>query len=162
MAISKPCCPDSMTKFLLDIFSDKDTAGLFYTTDMMVLIDIVARQLADLGPEEEVCKPHTSTPLQFTHQTHTYTVKAFLARPFNQHTHTHTHTHTQTRVHYLELLFRIVTTTDYAEHKHRQHEIIASLNRIAKEENAEGTPDYELVKKIWRTYPEIFEEITDL
>ncbi len=54
VAISTPCCPDSMTKFLLDLFSHTDTSGLFYTTDLMVLIDIVSRQLADFGPEDEV------------------------------------------------------------------------------------------------------------
>lgn len=43
-----------MTKFLLDLFSHTDTSGLFYTTDLMVLIDIVSRQLADFGPEDEV------------------------------------------------------------------------------------------------------------
>ena len=50
VAISKPCCPDSITKFLLDLFSEKSTAGMFYTTDMRVLIDIVVRQLTDLCP----------------------------------------------------------------------------------------------------------------
>jgi len=65
-------------------------------------------------------------------------------------------------VHFLELLFRIVSTTNYSEHKHRQHEILTSLNRIAKEENSEGTADRELVRKIWKTFPGIFEEITDL
>ncbi len=54
MAITEPCCPDSMTKFLLDLFSDSGTSGLFYTTDMMVLIDIVTRQLTDLCPGMEV------------------------------------------------------------------------------------------------------------
>ena len=55
MAISKPCCPDSFTKFLLDLFSSSSTAGMFYTTDMRVLIDIVTRQLTDLCPGMEVC-----------------------------------------------------------------------------------------------------------
>ena len=54
VAISEPCCPNSLTKFLLDVFSDRSTSGMFYTTDMMVLIDIVTRQLSDLGPGEEV------------------------------------------------------------------------------------------------------------
>ena len=54
VAISEPCCPDSMTKFLLDVFCSKTTSGMFYTTDMMVLIDIVTRQIADLGQGEEV------------------------------------------------------------------------------------------------------------
>lgn len=74
----------------------------------------------------------------------------------------HTPHSPQLRVHCLELLFRIVATTNYSEHKHRQHVIVTSLNRIAQEENAVGTPDYELVKKIWKTYPGIFEEVTDL
>ena len=54
VAIADPCCPDSMTKFLLDVFSDRETSGLFYTTDMMVLLDIVTRQLTDLCPGMEV------------------------------------------------------------------------------------------------------------
>ncbi len=54
MVITDPCCPDSMTKFLLDVFSDTSTSDLFYTTDMMVLIDIVTRQLTDLCPGMEV------------------------------------------------------------------------------------------------------------
>jgi len=56
VAITEPCCPNSLTKFLLDVFADRSTSGLFYTTDMMVLIDIVTRQLSDLGPGEEVSK----------------------------------------------------------------------------------------------------------
>ena len=59
MAITEPCCPDSMTKFLLDVFSDRATSGLFYTTDMRVLIDIVTRQLNDLCPGMEVRPGHT-------------------------------------------------------------------------------------------------------
>ena len=43
-------CPDSVLKFLADIFSSQDTAGFFYTSDMMILIEIVLRQLADLSP----------------------------------------------------------------------------------------------------------------
>lgn len=54
VAISEPCCPDSFTKFLLDVFSSSSTAGMFYTTDMRVLIDIVTRQLTDLCPGMEV------------------------------------------------------------------------------------------------------------
>jgi hypothetical protein len=34
----------------LDLFNDRSTAGIFYTTDMRVLIDIVVRQLTDLCP----------------------------------------------------------------------------------------------------------------
>ena len=54
VAIAEPCCPDSMTKFLLDVFHDTSTSSIFYTTDMMVLIDIVARQLTDLSQGDVV------------------------------------------------------------------------------------------------------------
>lgn len=70
----------------------------------------------------------------------------------------------QTRTHYLELLYRIVGSTDYKEHLHRQKDLMVCLNRIANEEEQEeqGQADKELVKKIWMTYPQVFEEVTDL
>jgi len=43
-------CPDSVLKFLTDIFSSQDTSEFFYTSDMMILIEIVLRQLVDLSP----------------------------------------------------------------------------------------------------------------
>ena len=43
-------CPDSVLKFLMDIFSSRDTSDFFYTSDMMILIEIVLRQLTDLSP----------------------------------------------------------------------------------------------------------------
>ena len=52
--LRKPLCPDSLTKFALDVFSSKETSGMFYTTDLMVLIDIVLRQISDLCPGDEV------------------------------------------------------------------------------------------------------------
>lgn len=42
--------PDSVLKFLTDIFSSPDTSDFFYTSDMMILIEIVLRQLTDLSP----------------------------------------------------------------------------------------------------------------
>ena len=68
----------------------------------------------------------------------------------------------QVRTHNLELLHRIVGSTPYSEHKHRQSALTACLNRIAHEEGSEGTKDLELVKKIWSSYPGLFEEVTDL
>ena len=47
-------CPDSVLKFLADIFSSRVTSGFFYTSDMMVLLEIVLRQLADLSPGNKV------------------------------------------------------------------------------------------------------------
>lgn len=54
MALQEPACPDSLTKFALDVFSSEETSGMFYTTDFMVLIDIVLRQISDLCPGDKV------------------------------------------------------------------------------------------------------------
>ena len=68
----------------------------------------------------------------------------------------------QTRTHYLELLYRIVNSTDYRDHKHRQKDISTCLNRIAQEETPESERDHEVIRKLWVTFPGIFEEVTDL
>lgn len=54
VALGEPVCPDSLTKFALDVFASKETSGMFYTTDLMVLIDIVLRQISDLCPGDKV------------------------------------------------------------------------------------------------------------
>ena len=41
---------NSIHKLVLDVFSTDDCISHFYTNDLMVLIDIIARQLSDLGP----------------------------------------------------------------------------------------------------------------
>jgi hypothetical protein len=120
VALGEPQCPDSLTKFALDVFSSAQTAGMFYTTDLMVLIDIVLRQISDLCPGDE------------------------------------------NRSHNLELLHRIVGSTDYRSHGHRRKEISVVLNRIAQEAGEESRRDQETVRKIWATHPGCFDEITDL
>ncbi|XP_019350957.1 NCK-interacting protein with SH3 domain isoform X3 [Alligator mississippiensis] len=52
----QPQPPHSVLKFLQDIFAGKDTASIFYHTDMMVMIDITVRQIADLSPGDK-CLP---------------------------------------------------------------------------------------------------------
>lgn len=55
--LKEPLVPDSMTKLCIDLFSDRSTAGLLYTSDFKVLVDIIARNLSDRGPGDEVrCK----------------------------------------------------------------------------------------------------------
>ena len=61
---------NSIHKLVLDVFSTDDCISHFYTNDLMVLIDIIARQLADLGPGIEryisnwhLALPNTSKPL---------------------------------------------------------------------------------------------------
>ena len=54
VALGKPLVPDAVLKLLKDMFADRTTAGLFYTSDTHVLIGIVARQLNDLPEGSEV------------------------------------------------------------------------------------------------------------
>lgn len=50
----EPQPPHSVLKFLQDVFSSSATAAIFYHTDMMALIDITVRQIADLSPGDKV------------------------------------------------------------------------------------------------------------
>uniref|UniRef100_A0AAY4AY04 SH3 domain-containing protein n=1 Tax=Denticeps clupeoides TaxID=299321 RepID=A0AAY4AY04_9TELE len=50
----EPPAPHSVLKFLQDIFACKDTAQIFYHTDMMVMIDICVRQISDLSPGDKL------------------------------------------------------------------------------------------------------------
>ena len=54
MVIKEPNVPNSLTKMLLDLFSDSTTASLFYTNDLLVVIDIITRQLTDLNTDDKV------------------------------------------------------------------------------------------------------------
>lgn len=49
-----PSPPHSILKFLQDVFSSRETADIFYHTDMMVMIDIAVRQISDLSPGDKV------------------------------------------------------------------------------------------------------------
>ena len=55
---------NSIHKLVLDVFSTDDCISHFYTNDLMVLIDIIARQLADLGPgiERYISNWHLALP----------------------------------------------------------------------------------------------------
>ncbi|XP_025837344.1 NCK-interacting protein with SH3 domain [Agrilus planipennis] len=46
----EPAPPHSVLKLFLDLFNNENTADLFYTNDIKVLIDIVVRNIADLSP----------------------------------------------------------------------------------------------------------------
>lgn len=50
----EPAPPHSVLKLFLDLFSSRDTADLFYTNDVKVLIDIVVRNISDLSPGDPV------------------------------------------------------------------------------------------------------------
>ena len=46
--------PNSVIKFLSDLYSCQRTANLLYANDAKVLIDIIVRQLNDLSPGDQV------------------------------------------------------------------------------------------------------------
>ncbi|XP_045712830.1 NCK-interacting protein with SH3 domain [Phyllostomus hastatus] len=50
----EPPPPHSVLKFLQDVFASPATAGIFYHTDMMALIDITVRHIADLSPGDKL------------------------------------------------------------------------------------------------------------
>ncbi|XP_033483433.1 NCK-interacting protein with SH3 domain isoform X2 [Epinephelus lanceolatus] len=49
-----PPAPHSVLKFLQDVFANRETADIFYRTDMMVMIDIAVRQISDLSPGDKL------------------------------------------------------------------------------------------------------------
>lgn len=49
-----PAAPHAVLKFLQDVFASRDTADIFYRTDLMVMIDIAVRQISDLSPGDKV------------------------------------------------------------------------------------------------------------
>lgn len=50
----EPQPPHSILKFLQDVFASPTTAAIFYHTDMMALIDITVRHIADLSPGDKL------------------------------------------------------------------------------------------------------------
>ena len=55
----KPKPPNSLLKFMSDLYSSQQTSGLLYTNDARVLIDIVLRQITDLSAHDQVCHSHS-------------------------------------------------------------------------------------------------------
>ncbi|XP_041744519.2 NCK-interacting protein with SH3 domain-like isoform X1 [Coregonus clupeaformis] len=49
-----PPAPHSVLKFLQDVFASRDSADIFYHTDMMVMIDITVRCISDLSPGDKL------------------------------------------------------------------------------------------------------------
>ena len=52
--------PDSVMKFLIDLFASKKTSGIFFTNDLMVLIDIILRQICDRPVKDKVSSANVS------------------------------------------------------------------------------------------------------
>ncbi|XP_013918280.1 PREDICTED: NCK-interacting protein with SH3 domain, partial [Thamnophis sirtalis] len=111
----QPQPPHSVLKFLQDIFACKDTASIFYHTDMMVMIDIIVRQISDLSPGEKL------------------------------------------RMEYLSLMYAIMRTTPYLQHKHRLTDLQGTLQRIMveAEESQQCQMDKMIIQEIYKEFPEI-------
>lgn len=48
---------DTISSFMLGLFSGPETAKLFYTADLAVLLDVILRRLTDYGPGDKVLLP---------------------------------------------------------------------------------------------------------
>ena len=98
---------NSIHKLVLDVFSTDDCISHFYTNDLMVLIDIIARQLSDLGPGIE-----RYVGINRVNQ---------LVNMF--------------RYTYLEMAHLVLVRSGYDEHLHRLTDLKTSLQRIQKEDS---------------------------
>ena len=47
---------DAVSNLMLGLFSGEETAKLFYTADLDVLLDVILRRLVDYGPGDKVFK----------------------------------------------------------------------------------------------------------
>ncbi|KAH8292702.1 hypothetical protein KR018_003227 [Drosophila ironensis] len=126
---------NTVLRMFIDIFSHPDTAGMFYTNDIKVLIDIVVRQLSDLDAGSTVC--------QILNITSEYNAMAHC-------------TDRQTRPCYLELCRRILRNTNYQEHQHRKHDLMKIFTRIFCEETECSASDQQLVREIANEFPQLF------
>ncbi|XP_059398960.1 NCK-interacting protein with SH3 domain-like [Carassius carassius] len=64
-----PPAPHSVLKFLQDVFSSRDTADIFYHSDLMVMIDIAVRQISDLSPGDRMRMEYLSLMLALMRST---------------------------------------------------------------------------------------------
>ncbi|XP_014908893.1 NCK-interacting protein with SH3 domain [Poecilia latipinna] len=64
-----PPVPHSVLKFLQDVFASRETANIFYRTDMMVMIDIAVRQISDLSPGDKLRMEYLSLMHSIMHST---------------------------------------------------------------------------------------------
>ena len=58
--------PNTVLKILQDIFALKETSNIFFTNDLMVLIDIILRQLTDRCHGDKVRCLVLYSPMYFT------------------------------------------------------------------------------------------------
>jgi len=125
---------NTVLRMFIDIFSHSDTAGMFYTNDIKVLIDIVVRQLSDLDAGSSVSLQKFNKSIRLLY----YPIRF------------------QTRPCYLELCRRILRNTNYQEHQHRKHDLMKIFTRIFCEETECSASDQQLVREIANEFPQLF------
>ncbi|XP_051977793.1 NCK-interacting protein with SH3 domain-like [Xyrauchen texanus] len=64
-----PAAPHAVLKFLQDVFVSRDTADIFYHSDLMVMIDIAVRQISDLSPGDRMRREYLSLMLAIMRST---------------------------------------------------------------------------------------------
>lgn len=145
-----PPAPHSVLKFLQDVFASKETANIFYHSDMMVMIDIAVRQISDLSPGDKV-RPDTK-------DVNSKGIIIFLTFPFAL--------CVKLRMEYLSLMHSIMRSTDYLTHQHRLSDLQGVLQRILQEEEDPGEEegsatakqmDKLIVQQIYKEFPQICE-----
>ncbi|XP_062923804.1 NCK-interacting protein with SH3 domain-like isoform X4 [Mobula hypostoma] len=133
----QPQPPHSVLKFLQDVFADKDTARIFYRTDMMVMIDIIVRQTSDLSPgEKRLTGTNRRRVTSFKIRNQSSVIKI--------------------RMEYLSLMHAIIRTTDYTCHRHRLSDLQGTFQRIlAEEENDQACQmDKLIINEICKEFPD--------
>lgn len=152
-----PPAPHSVLKFLQDLFASRETADIFYRTDMMVMIDIAVRQISDLSPGDKVRVQYTAQPLEATLVCQHLKISNnfFFSLP-----------PVKLRMEYLSLMHSIMRSTDYLEHQHRLSDLRSTLQRILREEEDPGEDegsatakqmDKLIVQQIYKEFPQISE-----
>ncbi|XP_051549595.1 NCK-interacting protein with SH3 domain-like [Myxocyprinus asiaticus] len=64
-----PAAPHAVLKFLQDVFERRETADIFYHSDLMVMIDIAVRQISDLSPGDRMRMEYLSLMLAIMRST---------------------------------------------------------------------------------------------
>ncbi|KAK2091102.1 hypothetical protein P7K49_030386 [Saguinus oedipus] len=165
----EPQPPHSVLKFLQDVFGSPATAAIFYHTDMMALIDITVRHIADLSPGDKVHqdpKEPAMSDLEVRRLQEAGEEGGWEMRHGGWGLHRASEAvaggcdllrngECDLRMEYLSLMHAVVRTTPYLQHRHRLPDLQAILRRILNEE--ETSPqcqmDRMIVQEMCKEFP---------
>ena len=139
---------NSVHKLVLDVFSTEDVITHFYTNDLMVLIDIIARQLSDLGPGiQRYFKEFIVFLKQKTQNCHIFCFFSQICTSYHNKTYLPLLCFRYT---YLEMAHLVLIRSEYNEHLHRLQDLKTCLNRIQLEDG--DTVDKTKANEICETF----------